>query len=259
MITMFVQRPYVFAFLAAFLALSIRRWGWQRSLLWLVTGYIIALASEACSIRTGFPYGWYFYQYDNLTHDPLVFGVPFWDSLSYPFLIYAGYSVARWRWPNTTPLRLALFGATFTMLLDVIIDPIAHLGAQWFLGEIYYYEHPGWYFDVPISNFAGWFLVSLCVIRCNQRLWRTSDNSASSKLDLAFYASIALFNILITWWIGAWQLGLCSSGILLAIALVIARRPRADEVIQHVESNVGLLRERSAPPRNDTMHEKEIL
>ena len=87
-------RPYVFLFLAAYLVLSISSWGWRRSFAFLLFGYLIAWASEAASIRTGFPYGWYFYRYENLEGEWLNAGVPVWDSLSYVFLCYAGLELA---------------------------------------------------------------------------------------------------------------------------------------------------------------------
>ena len=57
-------------------------------------------------------------------------------------------------------MKLVALSAVFVTILDIIIDPVTHLGARWFLGEIYYYPDPGFYFDVTLANFAGWFLVS---------------------------------------------------------------------------------------------------
>lgn len=223
--TWLVTRPYITAFVVAFVVLASRRMGWRRTLGWLFTGYGIALISEASSIRIGIPYGLYAYRYDQLAGDPLVFGVPLWDSLSYPFLIYAGWSLASWRDRLGPPWRVALLGAFFTMLLDMMIDPVARLGDRWFLGQIYEYAHPGWYFGVPVSNFIGWFLVPWLVITANLGLWRlpvfqrTRPLTPPSRLDLGFYLGIALFNIAIAFAIGAWPIALCSSMILTSIIL----------------------------------------
>lgn len=218
-----VTRPYITVFLITFLWLAKRRMGWHRALVWLCTGYVIALISEASSIRIGIPYGLYTYRYDQLVGDPLVFAVPVWDSLSYPFLIYAGWSLACWRDRLGPPWRVALLGALCTMLLDVMIDPVARLGDRWFLGQIYEYAHPGWYFGVPVSNFIGWFLVPWLVITANHGLWRMPvfqrmrPITPPSRLDLGFYLGIALFNIAIAFAIGAWPIGLCSTAILTGI------------------------------------------
>lgn len=222
-----IDRPYVTMFLACFLALALPRWGVRRTLLWMLSGYAIALASEACSIRTGFPYGWYFYKYENLANDPLVFGVPVWDSLSYTFLIYAGYAQAQRWYPHASAFAQALFGGWLTMALDVVIDPVAHLGDRWFLGDIYYYQHPGWYFGVPLSNFAGWFFVSWLVIRANQYLTARGDampSGAPTWCDAGFYWGIMAFNVGITVWVQAYALVAASTLVCLALLIWEAHR-----------------------------------
>ena len=55
------MRPYVFAFLTAYLIAAICHLGWRKTLSFTVVGYLIAFASKYCSIHTGFPYGWYYY------------------------------------------------------------------------------------------------------------------------------------------------------------------------------------------------------
>ena len=56
-----VLRPYVFAFLAIYLAAAATHLGWRRTLLFLPLGYSLAWLSEYSSIHWGFPYGDYFY------------------------------------------------------------------------------------------------------------------------------------------------------------------------------------------------------
>ena len=229
-LTMFLLRPYVFGFMVAFLFLAMRRWGWARTLLWLVLGYGIAWASEALSIRTGFPYGWYFYKYENLTRDILVMGVPFWDSLSYTFLIFAGYMVVKYRWPRLSPAATAIAGGAATMLLDIMIDPVSNLGERWFLGSIYYYPTGGAHFGVPISNYIGWFFVSWLVISLFQRIecrMTTQSKHSLNFLYPAFYLAIGIFNTAIAFWIDAPAIGIANTVILIAVGLVLYTKPRA--------------------------------
>src|SRR5207248_10503793 len=84
--------------------------------------------------------------------------VPFMDALSFTFLAYASFSVARAMLAGRRPSRttLALVAGAVMMALDVVIDPLAVRGDRWFLGRVFYYPSGGVYFGVPLSNFAGW-------------------------------------------------------------------------------------------------------
>jgi len=153
-------RPYVFVFLIAFLTIGFWNRGAARTLLLLAVGYGVAFVSEWTSIRWGFPYGHYIYLYDALQGELVLGGVPVWDSLSYTFLAYASYETwcyRNWRYP--------VVGAAFLMMwADVVIDPVALRGEQWFLGRIFRYTVDGRFFGVPLSNFAGWFGVGLAIL-----------------------------------------------------------------------------------------------
>src|SRR2546430_10796071 len=91
----FVLRPYVFAFLAVFIAAGVADLGWRRTLGFTVCVWPVALVAELSSTRTGFPFG--FYQYTGLTRGREFFiaNVPFIDSLSFVFLAYAAHCLAR--------------------------------------------------------------------------------------------------------------------------------------------------------------------
>lgn len=183
-------RWYVFLFLVAFLLTAWPTLGRWRTLGLLGIGYLVAFASEWCSIRTGFPYGHYHYLYENLRPHELVIGgrpppgappgtaagVPFFDSLSYSFLAYAAWTMALCftqpvygrgldLQPCDTPrgrtgLAQWLIATLLMGLIDVIVDPVAKLGDRWFLGLIYGYRHEGAYFRIPLSNFLGWWAVA---------------------------------------------------------------------------------------------------
>lgn len=227
------ERWYVFVFFAAYLVVAIDHWGLKRTLKFLIIGYGLAWASEASSIRTGYPYGFYYYHYDQMLGEPMIWGVPFWDSLSYVFLTFSGYQMAlflRARWDRFAPLtqlqkswKTIGLGAFLTMLLDVVIDPVAHLGGQWFLGDIYHYPPGGLYFGVPISNFIGWFLVALAILtlfRFTDSLQDVPKHTRGIKMGVGLYWGVYFFNLGVTFWVGAWRLGITSSlwGIVLLIA-----------------------------------------
>jgi putative membrane protein len=228
-------RPYVFAFLAAYVAAGWRHIGWKRTLAYIPVGYSLAWISEFCSIHWGFPYGDYFYIPTTADRELWVFGVPFMDSLSYVFLSYCSYSLAVFLMSpvslrsgnlvtlETPRIRLSrqtlILGAFLFMLLDIVIDPVALQGARWFLGRIYGYRHEGLYFGIPMSNFGGWLLVGVVLTLALQTLQRMA--CLDSKPDLAanrsswmrllgpaLYFSVLLFNIAVTFYIGEMLLGL---------------------------------------------------
>ncbi|MDX1411291.1 MAG: carotenoid biosynthesis protein [Nitrospirales bacterium] len=238
-----INRWYVFVFLIAYLSIASLHWGATRTLKFLIFGYFIAWASEAASIRTGFPYGMYYYHYDQMAGEPFFFGVPVWDSASYVFLSFAGYLMAlylRTRWDRFTPLTqlqkswlTVLLGAAMTMLLDIVIDPVAHLGSQWFLGDIYHYPPGGEYFDVPLTNFAGWFIVPLAIIgifRLTDRLEGVPEEPKTILLGVALYGGVYFFNLIITFAIGAWKLGLASTAWGVFILILALIRPKQRRV-----------------------------
>ncbi len=228
------MRPYVFAFFGAYLLACVPHVGWKRTMAFTVAGYLIAFASEWLSINTGFPYGWYYY-IDTTSHRELwVAGVPFFDSLSYVFLAYCSYATAMfilsplkvWRWNLVTletrrirRSRSALvLGAFLQTFLDIVIDPVALQGRRWFLGQIYGYREQGLHFGVPLSNYAGWLLTSLCLVAAFQAIDAPrQDHAPKGVFNLPFrsllgpvlYLSVLVFNVGVTCWIGEYFMGMC--------------------------------------------------
>jgi uncharacterized membrane protein len=228
-----VLRPYVFIFLSVYLWLATWHLGLGRTLIYLICGYGLAWLSEVSSIHTGFPYGLYIYIPATRGQELWVLGVPFMDSLSYVFLSYASYSVAllflkaRTGPPgheaaaDTTRSSLAvvILAAVLFVTLDIIIDPLALRGYRWFLGQIYGYPEPGIYFGIPLSNFAGWFLVGLIMVALLQRLdywspetdwpaWGQKRFPGAPYLGAGLYFGVLLFNLFMTFYIGETLLGL---------------------------------------------------
>ena len=233
-------RPYVFAFLAAYIVAGWRHMGWKRTLAYIPAGYALAWASEFASIHCGFPYGDYFYIQGTADRELWIWGVPFMDSLSYVFLSYCSYSLAAFLMSPVTFLsgnlvtletshvrrswQTLVLGAFLFVLLDIVIDPVALLGEQWFLGKIYGYHHEGLYFGIPMSNFAGWLLVGFVLVATLQALDAIpaldsnphslpgrAGSAASSWLRLlgpVLYFAVLLFNITVTLYIGSMLLGL---------------------------------------------------
>ena len=181
-----ILRPYVFIFLAIFFFIASQQIGWRRTLIWTITAYLVAFAAEYSSIHNGFPFGIYYYVETTLDQELWIAGVPFMDSLSWSFLTFTGYTcawqlVAAWKGRNgrlddsayqavrRSPVVLFL-GALITVWMDPIIDTVALMGDRWFLGQIHGWPNGGEYFGVPLTNFAGWYLVTAVTIGVNQAI-----------------------------------------------------------------------------------------
>lgn len=226
------HRWYVTLFLVAFLAYSWLEQGARRTAFWVVSGYLIAFAMEWSSINHHYPMGNYQYREDVLAKDLMIFGVPFFDSLSFAFLSYVAFSFAQFfvaplrrRWPDVQRLAtrrirngatVLVLGAFLMLVIDWVTDPATILGKHFFLGDIYYYPEPGYHFGITMNNYYGWFLTGLLVIFVNQRFdaWLSRREKASGTpqrlrhvplLGLVgplFWTGIVLFQIAITWWLG---------------------------------------------------------
>ncbi len=247
-------RPYVFAFLAAFLLLAVPAWGWRRAALYTIMGYTLAWAAEYSSIHNGFPFGFYRYlSAPTLDREVWVAGVPGMDSLSFVFLTFAGLQTARllqarlargplgrwdvrWAWPGEPVHWLTwLLGSLLTMGLDLVIDPVALRGGRWFLGQIYDYPHGGLYFGVPLSNFAGWALLSAVITGLfllldrwlSPRWGRWRSYPADALGGAVLFGGVLAFNLAVTFTIGEAALALAGLGwtiLMLAPLLSTLRR-----------------------------------
>jgi putative membrane protein len=233
----------VFIFLSLYLWLATWHWGIGRTLLYLPLGYGVAWLSEFSSIHSGFPYGLYIYIPATRGQELYVLGVPFMDSLSYVFLSYASYSLARLLLAGgvrpgeretegrcrRTAVATVLLAAVMFVTLDIIIDPLALRGYRWFLGQIYGYPEPGVYFGIPLSNFLGWFVIGMIMTALLQALegwspqagwliWGQRRFAGAAYLGAGLYLGVLGFNLSLTFYIGETLLGLVGVFIYLPVA-----------------------------------------
>lgn len=197
-------RPYVFLFLAAFLFTAPRLLGWPRTGLFFITTWATAFICEWSSTRTGIPFGWYYYTGATIGQELYLADVPFMDSLSFTFLLFASYCMAlvfllparpdlqpRPMFPALildpivrTSWSVLALTALFFSFVDMVIDPLALRGDRWFLGKIYGYPDPGVHFGVPIANYVGWAVVGLIALTgyfyCDRRMMRSVEPAVSS-------------------------------------------------------------------------------
>jgi uncharacterized membrane protein len=223
-------RPYVFAFLATYLILGVRDLGWRSTLVFGGWVWLVAWLAEFSSTRTGVPFGVYAYTGTTRGQELFIADVPFIDALSFTFLAYAAFCLARAALGcAASPPAVTVLGGVFMMLLDVIIDPVALRGDRWFLGQIFYYPYGGAYFGVPLSNFAGWLVVGMVGIGGYIYGWGRGTVSGRRPMGgMALYYAVLGFNLAVTAWIGEWVLlaiGVVLHATVAALVLMVRRRP----------------------------------
>lgn len=261
-------RPYVFVFLGASYYTGTKLLGWRRTGRLLGLTWATAFVCEYASTRIGIPFGDYYYTGSTQAQELYIFNIPFMDSLSFSFLLFAGYCMAlvfvlpsvkvgrQQGWLFDPALRISwpVIGLTvvFFTFLDVVIDPVALQGERWFLGQIYGYPEEAIYFGVPLANFAGWAVVgtlSLLVYR-----WLEQGPYATEPIPrevvkwellsgIGLYYGVLAFNLIVTFWIGEWLMGLVGYFIffpLTAILLVILWRGLSCPDIQRYSTGQSL-------------------
>ena len=239
-------RPYVFVFLAAFLFAAIKLIGWPRTWRFWLISWATAFVCEFSSTRNGIPFGWYHYNGSTVGQELYFSNVPFMDSISFSFLLYAAYCVALCFvlpiGPSPASTRLMLKPLQFdvdartswsTFLLtaflfafiDMVIDPVALRGDRWFLGKIYFYPDPGFHFGVPFANYVGWAVVGLVSLAIyfplERRLPALSPPPSATPqilLGAGLYYGVLAFNLSVTFWIGESFMGM--SGLLMHLPVI---------------------------------------
>lgn len=226
-----VLRPYVFAFLVAYLASAIRDLGPARTIVFGACVWPVAWLAEWSSTRTGVPFGFYHYTGATRGQELFVDNVPFFDSLSFVFLAYAALCVARWALGTTGRPLLAAAAGVLMMLLDVVIDPLAVRGDRWFLGHVFSYAEPGAYFGVPLANFAGWVVVGVVGVGLYLAVAGLPPARRVGPGTALYYAVLA-FNLVLTAGIGEWALAACGTALHAALGggLVGLRRRTARDL-----------------------------
>lgn len=210
--------------------------GWLASLFLLLAGLIVLLgtrtrretltlagvalmgfAVEAVGARSGFPFGEYAY---TGVLQPQLLGVPVVMGFAWMALVaFASDLAGRLR---LAPWPAAVFGAFWTTATDLVIDPLAanHFG-------YWTWAHEGNYYDIPFTNFVGWFVTGLLACRLTgarrqPRFWAGFVGTAI----LLFFASIALANSLLP--VALIGLGLCA--LRLAVLTVLSQKDAGGDV-----------------------------
>lgn len=244
-----ILRPYVFVFLGVSLVAARKLLGWSRTVRLFGLTWAVAFLCEYASTRVGIPFGDYFYTGSTLGEELYLSNIPFMDSLSFSFLLFASYCLALafvlppaqsprnakkggWDFDQTCRLGWPVVVLTilFFTFIDIVIDPVALRGDRWFLGQIYGYPHNGIYFGVPLANFAGWVVVgglSMLLYKSLEDIQYRNNPvplpvvNLEILMGIGLYYGVLAFNLGVTFWIGEIFLGLVGCLIFIPVTALL--------------------------------------
>jgi uncharacterized membrane protein len=162
-------RWYVTIFGAVFLWCAVRQLGWRRTLVYAVFAVGFGALAENGSVHFGIPYTGYEFN-QNLRGDELFIGdVPLMVPLSYTFMAYFAFAAGRllasgpWRTRAARPWQEWLLALVLAVWALWILDPVSRLGDEFYLGRVFEYDGPGFWFGLPLGSQLG-FTVTAAVL-----------------------------------------------------------------------------------------------
>jgi uncharacterized membrane protein len=157
----FVGRWYVSLFGVVFLVCAVRQLGARKALGYLVAATLVGALAENGSVHLGIPYTRYAFD-PSLKGDELFVGdVPLMVPLSYSFMAYFAFAAGRLlaSGPFRTRALRAWHEWLVALMLAVwalwVLDPVSRLGEHFYLGELFRYEGPGFWFGLPTGSQLG--------------------------------------------------------------------------------------------------------
>lgn len=131
--------------------------GARRMTLFVAWGSLIGAASELIGTTTGFPFG--AYTYTSWMGPQIAGHVPYFIPLSWFAMSIVSLDLAQRLTPSRW--RRILLATLFMVLWDVSLDPAMGRFAQ---TTFWSYPGGGFYYGMPLTNWAGWFGVSLVIM-----------------------------------------------------------------------------------------------
>jgi len=176
-----IGRWYVTALGLAFLWTASRHLGWRKTLLYAVAAVAVGGLAENGSVHFGVPYTRYGFN-PNLRGKEIFLGdVPLMVPMSYTFMGYFAFAAGRllasgpWQTRARRASHEYLLGVMLAVWALWILDPVSRLGHRWFLGELFRYAGPGFWFGLPVGSQVGF--VATAAVLLGMLAWLARDDA----------------------------------------------------------------------------------
>ncbi|TVP82789.1 MAG: carotenoid biosynthesis protein [Alkalicoccus sp.] len=161
--------------------------------------FFVSMFMESFGVHTGLFFGNYSYETD---FGPKLAGVPVTIGFAWIMVIATSHVLAA---PLLNKLHVlgrtlyALYGALIATSLDLILDPFAYEVKQYWV-----WHDGGLYYDIPFTNFAGWFVLSfvlhlfISVLLYRKGKWQNNRSFFWQKRMLYLYGMMAGMFIIVS-------------------------------------------------------------
>jgi uncharacterized membrane protein len=215
-----IGRWYVTIFGLTFLYCAVRQLGWRRTLLYTIVAVGVGGLAENGSVHLGFPYTRYAFN-PHLRGKELFLGdVPLMVPLSYTFMAYFAFAGGRLlaSGPYRTRARRPWHEWLVALMLAVwalwILDPVSRLGDQFYLGDVFRYAGPGFWFGLPTGSQVGFAATAAVLLALLFWLDRGAPNQEVAGLRhhphavaLVTYHGQVFHLAVVAWVVGADTIG----------------------------------------------------
>jgi uncharacterized membrane protein len=197
-----VGRWYVTLFGLTFLWCAVRQLGWRRTAVYSLVAVGLGALAENGSVHVGFPYTRYTFN-PALRGDELFIGdVPLMVPLSYTFMGYFAFAAGRLlaSGPRSTralrPWHEYLLAWVLAVWALWIVDPMSRLGERFYLGRLFRYEGPGFWFGLPLGSQIGFAATSAVLI--GMLFWMTRGEPSMAVAGLRrhpHFVALVTYNV----------------------------------------------------------------
>ncbi|MCP3030624.1 carotenoid biosynthesis protein [Halobacillus sp. A1] len=170
-------------------------YGMIKGLLYSILIIVISIYIEHLGVETGFLFGEYLY---NENFGLKIYNTPITIGFAWLLIIGCSHEIARGLtarikgWQRAAAFILS--GALISVTMDLILDPVAFKVQEYWL-----WQEPGIYYDIPFSNFTGWFLLALFFHSLHfvfKNNLSTAHSPWKKRMSFMFGAIIFMFSLL---------------------------------------------------------------
>ncbi|RWZ60793.1 carotenoid biosynthesis protein [Halobacillus fulvus] len=173
----------------------IKIYHWVFGLFYSLFIIIVSIYVEHLGVETDFLFGAYSYT-DNFGLK--IFDTPITIGFAWLLIMGCSHEIARGitdgmkKWKRFVVFLLS--GSLLAVTMDLILDPVSFK-----VKEYWIWEEPGLYYDIPFSNFTGWFILA-AVFHLVYLIWSPKRQNTSDlwpkRMALVFGLIILMFIIL---------------------------------------------------------------